>query len=528
MWPIIIALLFKNRMRCDNLFCLSCLYELFANSPPRRLTILRYVGLFLFSFFLLSFLSLDSFLTHLCTYRCDSAWFFTCGKAWMEGLTPYVDFSDSKGLLLWLIYGIGYLLSPTSYLGVFWLSILAYTVTFDVVWRTARLFVGRRESLLVLVMMPALMFYGGIHDEVRAEDFCLVGICTGIYCTCQALISSKGLSVKRYAFGLGASMAWCLLMKWNLFVLMGGMALVVLGVSFIRRRVDALLFGLLGVAALTLPFVMYLLLKGCFTDMVQEYLVNTFQISGHRFDSGIKRTVFYTLSTSSMSVRFTVMMLGAFLGMLLFCRRFRVTYWLVLIFVPTFLFLEFKPSWCHYFAIVTPFCIFFLLAIVGYCSRWIDKCPKSPFLLFVICFCLITTFHNTRWGDFVFFPSKEQQQWDEIQSVLQRKHQPRILVGIRDNGFGVPCRALPACKYWALQTNPLHEMIEERRQAIRAQKPDFVVIASKGQDADIKDIESRDSMFFTVLRESGYRQCYVAVKKNGKTLKKAVPVYAKE
>ena len=497
-------------------------------TPPRRLTILRYVGLFIFSFFLLTFLSPDSFLTHLCAYRCDSAWFFTCGKAWMEGMTPYVDFADSKGPLLWLIYGIGYLLSPTSYLGVFWLSVLAYTVTFDVVWRTARLFVGRRESLIVLVVMPALMFYGGIHEEVRAEDFCLMGICTGIYCTCQTLISSKEASVKKYAFWLGVSMAWCLLMKWNLFVLMGGMALIVLSVSFGRKRVDALLFGLLGIADLALPFVVCLLWKGCFTDMVQEYFVNTFQISGHSFDAGIKRTVFYTLSTNSMSVRFTVMMLGTFLGMLVFCRRFHVTYWLLLTFVPTFLFLEFKPSWCHYFAIVIPFCVFFLLAFVGLCTRWIDNCPKLLFSLFVICFCLITTAHNAHWGNFVFFPPKEQQQWDGIQSVLQRKHQPRILLGIRDNGFGVPCRALPACKYWALQTNPAYEMIEERHQAIRARKPDFVVIASKGQNVDIKDIESRDPKFFTVLRESGYRQCSVTVVKNGKRIKKAVPVYAKE
>ncbi len=446
----------------------------------------------------------------------------------MEGMIPYVDFADSKGPLLWLIYGIGYLLSPTSYLGVFWLSVLAYTVTFAVVWRTARLFVGRRGALMVLVMMPALMFYGGIHDEVRAEDFCMIGICTGIYCICQTLISSKETSVKKYAFWLGVSMAWCLLMKWNLFVLMGGMALIVLGVSFARKRVDALLFGLMGIAALTLPFVMYLLWKGCFTDMVQEYFLNTFQISGHRFDSGIKRTVFYTLQTSSMSVRFTVMMLGTFLGMLLFCRRFHITYWLLLTFVPFFLFLEFKPSWCHYFAIVIPFCIFFLLTMVDFCARWIDKCPKFLFSLFVICYCVVTTAHNTRWGDFVFFPSKHQQQWDEIQLVLQRKHQPRILLGIRDNGFGVPCRALPACKYWALQTNPAHEMIEERHQAIRSQKPDFIVIASKGQDVDVKDILSRDPQFFTVLRASGYRQCYVTAIKNGKTIKKAIPVYAKE
>ena len=35
--------------------------------------------------------------------RLDSSWFFTSGKAWMNGMTPYVDFADSKGPLLWLM-----------------------------------------------------------------------------------------------------------------------------------------------------------------------------------------------------------------------------------------------------------------------------------------------------------------------------------------------------------------------------------------------------------------------------------------
>ena len=47
-------------------------------------------------------LSHDSYL-YLSGPRVDSAWFFMCGKAWMNGMVPYVDFADSKGPLLWLI-----------------------------------------------------------------------------------------------------------------------------------------------------------------------------------------------------------------------------------------------------------------------------------------------------------------------------------------------------------------------------------------------------------------------------------------
>ena len=78
--------------------------------------------------FVLFFISPDSYFNDLHS-RVDSAWFFMCGKAWMSGMLPYVDFADSKGPLLWLIYGIGYLLDHTSYVGVYWISCFWYGLT---------------------------------------------------------------------------------------------------------------------------------------------------------------------------------------------------------------------------------------------------------------------------------------------------------------------------------------------------------------------------------------------------------------
>ncbi len=473
-------------------------------------------------------LSPDSFMTHLCTMRADSAWFFTCGKAWMEGMTPYVDFADSKGPILWLIYGIGYLLSPTSYIGVFWLSVLAYTFSFAAVWRTARLFVGRRESLIVLAVMPMLMFYRVIHDEVRAEDFCMPWVCIGIYCTCRALLSPQGTSVRKYAFWLGVGMAWCLLIKWNLFVLMGGMALIILGVSFGRKCADGLLFGLLGIAALTLPFVVYFLWRGNLTALVQEYFVNTFLTTGRAKDIGDVRVAFFNILANRLAFFETFLLVGIFAVVFFFCRRFRVSYWLLLAYLPFFLFFGFKPSGYYYFTIVIPFCVFLVVTLTHSCSAYIGRIPRSVLVAIVLVVCLGSTAYNTRWGNLVFSHAAEQERWDEIQSVLQQKQQPRILVGAGDYGYGLLTRALPACKYWALQTNPTKEMIENRRQALRARIPDFVLIYDRFDKSGWTNGKNEDPQFFSVLRASGYRQCYVTVVENGKTVKKPVPVYAKE
>ncbi len=169
-----------NIQFCSN----HCLPSTFGRS-----TFIHWALLFLLSFVLLLLLSPDSYLADIYGGRCDSAWFFTCGKAWMEGMVPYVDFADSKGPLLWLIYGLGYLLSPVSYHGVFWLSVVAYMVALHFVWLTARLFLTSRESWFVLVTMPFFLFFIVYHNEVRAEDFCAPAICGGLWFTCREMLS---------------------------------------------------------------------------------------------------------------------------------------------------------------------------------------------------------------------------------------------------------------------------------------------------------------------------------------------------
>jgi len=42
---------------------------------------------------------------------------------------PYVDFIDSKGPLLWLIYGVGYVITPHSFIGEAWGAAVRLQVT---------------------------------------------------------------------------------------------------------------------------------------------------------------------------------------------------------------------------------------------------------------------------------------------------------------------------------------------------------------------------------------------------------------
>ena len=490
---------------------------LFLPPPCRyRLAVLRYVGFFLFSFFLLMWLSPDSFMMAYWSPRCDSAWFFTCGKAWMEGMTPYVDFADSKGLLLWLIYGIGYLVSPTSYIGVFWLSVVAYTFTFAIIWRTARLFLGQREAAFVLVMMSALLFLREYHDEVRAEDFCMPWICLGIYCMTRVLLNPSGSALGKRAFWLGVSMSWCLLVKWNLFVMMGGMAIVVAVVAVQSRRVSAVACGVAGIILPLLPFAAYLLAKGCFADMVNEYFVNTFLITDNGFGQTMWDAFVVKNSTHLPTTLKTAGQCVILVALVVFCLRRRFSWWLLLAFIPFFLFIVLKPCSRHYTAATIPFFVYPLCEIARLCSHLFRQMTQWKYCVLMLAFFFVGIAFNVHINRLAFMAGDPPEDFVATEKILMRKPFCKIVYSCYDIGWGLRARALPGCKYWALQVGASETMKSERAKALAAHKVDFYIA--------VPDYV-RDRKW---LRSCGYRKCQVTVEKSGKTERIVLPVYAKE
>lgn len=104
----------------------------------------QWMFFFLMSFVLLFFLSPDSYVRQVFG-RLDSAMFFTQGHAWLKGMVPYVDFTDSKGPLLLAIYALGAWLSPTTYHGVFWISVV-YTLIFFFLYHATRLLLDDHDG----------------------------------------------------------------------------------------------------------------------------------------------------------------------------------------------------------------------------------------------------------------------------------------------------------------------------------------------------------------------------------------------
>ena len=77
-------------------------------------------GLFLLlaAFLVLLFASRSSFLYPFNDWN-DANSYFSVGKALFNGKMPYRDVFDQKGMYLYFLYGLAYLVSHTTFLGVF-------------------------------------------------------------------------------------------------------------------------------------------------------------------------------------------------------------------------------------------------------------------------------------------------------------------------------------------------------------------------------------------------------------------------
>ena len=142
---------------------------------------------------LLFIISPDS-VTHDLNMRIDESIFFMAGKAWMNGLVPYVDFADSKGPLLWLIYGIGYLLSSKNYLGIFLINCLMYSVMGYYVFKTINIYNRDLRKCFVGTVLMSVPFFFVWYTQyvVEAEEYCMIFVVISIYVTAILLESNEG------------------------------------------------------------------------------------------------------------------------------------------------------------------------------------------------------------------------------------------------------------------------------------------------------------------------------------------------
>lgn len=230
----------------------------------------------------------------------DSNAFFTVGKGMARGLVPYKDLFEQKGPLLYLIHSIAYLISKTTFTGVYILESLSLTVTLFFVFKLASLYVNKVASVLVAALTGAVItnsfaFYLG--DS--AEEFCLPSLTIAIYYLVVFFREPEKTVLGRYTYLACGFLAGCVVMiKYSIIgIWFTWMACIALYTLIIKKDVksafkNSFIF-VLGMIAAFIPWLIYF----TFTGALKDFIVTYFIINSDSYSNNQSSSPLYLITT---------------------------------------------------------------------------------------------------------------------------------------------------------------------------------------------------------------------------------------
>lgn len=485
-----------------------------------------FCGLLLWSVAVLMLMSPDSPI-HGDWNHWDSAWFFMGGKAMMNGMRPYVDFTDSKGPLLWLIYGIGYLLSPRSYTGVYVLTCFVYAGIFYYNFKTARIFLkDNLRSLMVTVLMSIPYFLYWFHYLVRAEDFATLFVAASMYYLFHLLYNfeEKTYGIRSTGLVLGGSFMALLLIKYNIAAMQASMILAALWYYFREQRQfwEPVKWLSAGTIIVALPFVVYLLTMGSLVAFFDEYFLNTFRTldySGGHTDSYVVEF----MKSLENPARLTLLGVIIF-GWWLLSKQLKHYAYVPLLTGVFFYCVATKHNIDYYDGACTIFAIYFLIGTLGGKEKPLRVVHLALAMTAILSWGV---FENIRdhsdlrkvviWND-----EDEKTAYNDVYDILAIVPQPKMMnLYSGELGFGLKADALPAGKYWSYQYGSTPEMEKEHIALLKSGKADFIIVSPEEQ-CNAKGFTS------DVIESLGYVLCYQDSHDSGHYGEQRVAVYKKK
>lgn len=190
--------------------------------------------------------------------------YYLIGNGWMRGMLPYVDLTDLKGPIVFLMHGLGSLMTPGSFLGICILNALVVGAGMLFAYKTARLFFSPALSMSAVGLYSYFTLYFGVNpaEQVWALQH------VSLYFLLRWGITEQAAFTRLQLLIIGASVAIVLLMKFNLVAFWGPVCLLVLCVSYRR----ALLWLSVGFLLIMLPIVFYFWWQGALSVMWREYV----------------------------------------------------------------------------------------------------------------------------------------------------------------------------------------------------------------------------------------------------------------
>jgi len=444
---------------------------------------------FLVSFIILLFTSKCSFLYPFNDWV-DANAFFTMGKSMINGVVPYRDLFEQKGLLLYLIYGIGYLISNTTFLGIFILEILFWTVALYYIYKIILLFLNKTYAYIIIpLFMVIICTSRAFTHGGSAEEFCLPLFMITLYYF-LAHFKVKEITPKRL-FIAGIYAGSVLLIKYTLLGFwFSFMALIFFNLIFNKSYKKAFISCMYFLGGMALPIVIaliYLGIHGAIGDFIRVYfIINLTSYSNEASNIFMKVLNIYTgFIGSSYQNGFVVLpllVLYPFFVCLIDLKKDAKIY-LVIIYLFTIFTVFFGLRFYGYYLFpILTFMLISIIALISKLSRYINiKFPKISILItFMISFLVAYTCANYK--EMRFMKKEDLFQYKFANIISKEKNPTLVNMGFLDAGVYTTTGIVPTTYYFEKQNisyDRFPDNVDAFSEYIKNKKTDFIVYYTK-------------------------------------------------
>ena len=427
----------------------------------------------------------------------DANCFFTVGKSIFSGKVLYRDIFEQKGLYLYVIYGLGGMISKTSFLGPFLLEVTAIAVFLYYMGKIMRYYTGSGSVAVALPLILTLLLTSACFEKGgSAEEFCLPFFMIYI-CHAVEVFDNKGTGAKWYKYLIdGVVFSVVFWIKFNIaLIFMGGY--LIYFIYFISRRegkelVRWILLSIGGFVAGSLPCIIYFLIHGALGDLWFGYFYSNLFLYQGIEDWGGHFTYLLDWSIGYIKSNMLVLILTV-LGIIGYARRHRTTmkagrFFLVSMVLLFLIVCVIKPSYVHVYYTL-PNILFTVFGCVELAEVFHDRAtiPMQHIgvVAVILPLCVLYTFYGSNAKFLLETPKEELAPYEFAQIIKQEDDATVLNYGCLDTGIYTLAEKEPTTKYFCrLNLNNFEEMDQEQRRMVDERKVDFIITLTGTPDED--------------------------------------------
>jgi len=433
----------------------------------------------------------------------DANAFFTVGKGIFRGVIPYLDVFEQKGLLLYLLYGIGSLISYNSFHGVFIVEVILFSIFLYYIGKIVSLLFCDKVNYIVLPLFSLLVctspFF--VHGG-SAEEICFPFIAVSLYYFVRHF-EKKEMSYKEIV--LNGVMAGCVFMiKYTVTGFWIGFILF-LFIDYLLRRdfKKAFLGGIYFILGMVIPIVLsciYLASVGALKEFINDYFIINLTLYGdtelelgERIEQLYQGIINVIVNNNGILISSLILLLPY-----LFTKiktKVKVKWYLFGIFIFSSLGIFYGLKFYLYYGLpLLIFLMFSLLGIFTMFNKYLNYLIKFKYykIIVVIVFslCLLGSYLFCNYREMLFTSKDDYFQYRYAEYINKYENATLLNMGYLDAGLYTTSGILPSTKYFEVQNlsyDKYPDNIDSMKEVVINREVMFVLYYTRGSLEQVKN-----------------------------------------